>query len=917
MSGNGTIPSPYTTWHNYTYATSCAYSDPGCLSTCGQYFSSCESDWAIFTQNATAIATLTSTSLYLDPQVSTIAQITKNATTVLTQTLIRDSTSFVEVASTVVGLASGSQSLSTTYSPFTYTSYIYSYSNTLSTATQPGCSSPGNAMTACISGCNPNYCTITGGTVDLLYWPVATTSLHTIGSGLNASLSTQIIPITHAPNVTRTTVYKGITMTSPSVYVSFDSAWAFDECSQPVGRNHSGSIIAMLPDQVSSIHGSLGPQMVPDAPHFHGTWIPASMNYTNLAMTPVPLSVYLDQPSCFDSFCSTIYTDYKPVLSVPQQVLSLDPAWKNCDVFWQGVYDPPKALQPTDVEATPTTPAGQGTTSTAASPSSTPTSPTASATALPVSVSTSTSAAARSSASSPLQNSATAVAPAPYSSSSSSSAALTQAQSSVGAVKSAQSSSAKVAMTTTGKVSGASSGDTVQATSQNSPSNALGVLTQAQQSSSDPSGPAKQTTSAVSSQQDPTAQSSPNTASRNSGNPAVDGTDPVQEQRTSTPISAVADAADPATVTAPQATVTAGGQAYTVLLGASSSAAIVQISGTSVTLTEGASTVVLGQTISVGLSGLVVGSQTVPVITAPAPTVSSQAVVTAGGVAYTASVLLSGSAAVVAGQTLSIGGSPITISGATISAASTGLVIAQSGSTNTAVFEAASPTTRIEAVITLGSQTVTAYRPADTSNVVAVGGTTLTVGGEAKTVRGAVVSAGTNGLSADGRVVPFSTVVAADPTQRTAHTSGGSHVETMVQAILTAAGQTITAYRVSTFPDAVAIDGTTLSVGGSALTLSGHTYSAQSSGIVEDGTLAAWSTTIVTAQSSQTLASPGSSLGSSSTGSISIPKVTSGPTSASGSAKTSAIQSSEGVQTSLSGRLGLGSLLGVLIMFML
>ncbi|KAI7474010.1 hypothetical protein KC357_g5356 [Hortaea werneckii] len=94
--------------------------------------------------------------------------------------------------------------------------------------------------------------------------------------------------------------------------------------------------------------------------HFAGTWIPAPFNYTNLALTPVPLSVYLDQPSCYDSFCSTIFTDYRPVLSVPQQILSLDPAWSSCDVYWRGLYDPPKALQPAQVVMGPTTPAGDG-----------------------------------------------------------------------------------------------------------------------------------------------------------------------------------------------------------------------------------------------------------------------------------------------------------------------------------------------------------------------------------------------------------------------------------------------------------------------------------------------------------------------------------------------------------------------------
>ncbi|GAB1740365.1 hypothetical protein NU219Hw_g5471t1 [Hortaea werneckii] len=100
-------------------------------------------------------------------------------------------------------------------------------------------------------------------------------------------------------------LFEGTTLTSPTVYISFETAFALDECSKPVD----------------------------------------------------------------DSFCSTIFTDYRPVLSVPQQILSLDPAWSSCDVYWRGLYDPPKALQPAQVVMGPTTPAGNSqATSTSAVP---------------------------------------------------------------------------------------------------------------------------------------------------------------------------------------------------------------------------------------------------------------------------------------------------------------------------------------------------------------------------------------------------------------------------------------------------------------------------------------------------------------------------------------------------------------------
>lgn len=94
--------------------------------------------------------------------------------------------------------------------------------------------------------------------MDLLYWPVATTSLHT----LNGSTSTEIIPLTGNPDVIREVEFEGTTLTSPTVYISFQTAFALDDCTQPVGRNHTGSLLPMQADQVSSIHGALGPQYI-------------------------------------------------------------------------------------------------------------------------------------------------------------------------------------------------------------------------------------------------------------------------------------------------------------------------------------------------------------------------------------------------------------------------------------------------------------------------------------------------------------------------------------------------------------------------------------------------------------------------------------------------------------------------------
>ncbi|KAK5137795.1 hypothetical protein LTR08_007367 [Meristemomyces frigidus] len=100
--------------------------------------------------------------------------------------------------------------------------------------------------------------------------------------------------------------------------------------------------------------------------------IAASFNLADLNW-PVPVSAYENQPRFAlgrDVF-SVVFDDYNPVLAVPPEIRSLDPAWKSCALDWQGLYDPPKALHPASVMAGPTTAAG-GPVTTVAVPSSTP-----------------------------------------------------------------------------------------------------------------------------------------------------------------------------------------------------------------------------------------------------------------------------------------------------------------------------------------------------------------------------------------------------------------------------------------------------------------------------------------------------------------------------------------------------------------
>jgi hypothetical protein len=160
---NGSLPAPYTTWHNHTYATSCAYNDPTCLSACYSFDGLCSSEWTTYMAEATILASSLSTSIYLDPHVSTIAHISANSTYTFTQTNTFDGATNTFAGTSVIALASGTPSYSTSYSPFTYSFYGYSYSNTQGAAS-PGCKVPdfGHEQ-VCTSACNPNHCTVSGG----------------------------------------------------------------------------------------------------------------------------------------------------------------------------------------------------------------------------------------------------------------------------------------------------------------------------------------------------------------------------------------------------------------------------------------------------------------------------------------------------------------------------------------------------------------------------------------------------------------------------------------------------------------------------------------------------------------------------------------------------------------------------------
>lgn len=113
----------------------------------------------------------------------------------------------------------------------------------------------------CTLGCHS--CQINGGTVQLIYWPPASSTW------INGNYSA----ISDNSTDVRTIVTLGTTLTSPTVYVSFDSLYARDSCSA-FGKTYYDEIVAITNTaNLSSLHGW---------GRYNGLAYPASFNFTDL-----------------------------------------------------------------------------------------------------------------------------------------------------------------------------------------------------------------------------------------------------------------------------------------------------------------------------------------------------------------------------------------------------------------------------------------------------------------------------------------------------------------------------------------------------------------------------------------------------------------------------------------------------------
>ncbi|KAK5748747.1 hypothetical protein LTS12_021188 [Elasticomyces elasticus] len=234
---------------------------------------------------------------------------------------------------------------------------------------------------SCTLGCG--RCAVTGGTVQLIYWPETATSF---GSNYTAPRTNPASPVTVET--------LGTTFTSPTLYISYSSVYATNGCSV-IGANITNTIVAIPTDTpLSSVYGGT----IPCDAHMRYTqeWT-ATAPFTVADLNePVPYSIYSSQPWCAtylrnqgcEGTCP-LSLGYKPILVVPEEVLQdLQPAWATCYGDIRGVYDPPMALQQTSVAAGPTVPVATTTAQSqtqSATPASGPQSITPLATATPYS----------------------------------------------------------------------------------------------------------------------------------------------------------------------------------------------------------------------------------------------------------------------------------------------------------------------------------------------------------------------------------------------------------------------------------------------------------------------------------------------------------------------------------------------------
>ncbi|KAK5679729.1 hypothetical protein LTS10_007677 [Elasticomyces elasticus] len=224
-------------------------------------------------------------------------------------------------------------------------------------------------------------CQIVAGSARLLYWPVTTVP----GSGDLCNKTAETITATPT-GPPRTFVTSGITITSPTVGISFGGMSRIDGC----GTTIKDTIIPVRPEEIATVRGY-------HSFFSHWQFNFADLNYicTSNASSEIPMEerddCYLAVPAnaylagtqeAMDSILQqqlnesiTIWPDYHPQLLPPDTMLPMiSSIWATnhdqCSINPLGVWDPPVALQEQASVDGPNVPSSGTTTAVVNSPAS-------------------------------------------------------------------------------------------------------------------------------------------------------------------------------------------------------------------------------------------------------------------------------------------------------------------------------------------------------------------------------------------------------------------------------------------------------------------------------------------------------------------------------------------------------------------
>ncbi|KAK5001025.1 hypothetical protein LTR66_000230 [Elasticomyces elasticus] len=137
-----------------------------------------------------------------------------------------------------------------------------------------------------------------------------------------------VTPILTNPSPPITAIINGMTLSSGSVYLSYDQVYALNGCG---GKTYGPGLLTLASNQLSVVY----------ATQSQTSTIPLDFDCLNYSVFP-SISTCANL-WCTGSTCTTSSTELNPELVYPIQFLDLDPQWTSCG-FAKGFKNPPIAL---------------------------------------------------------------------------------------------------------------------------------------------------------------------------------------------------------------------------------------------------------------------------------------------------------------------------------------------------------------------------------------------------------------------------------------------------------------------------------------------------------------------------------------------------------------------------------------------